>query len=366
VRLDLTGSGAGTYDDGSDPAVEVTATLAVDAEPLTGKLTFDERVVGNVVYFRLQDISATLKESTLRSGNVPPIGVDAVVGMVKGAIGGKWVKLDPKEIAELDPSSDPEVLAMFNPEKLRALNKKMTEAMRANPIFVLRADLGNDRVGKVSAYHYRVGIRVDSVQAILGALAGELGANARDLAEMQTVLAKDEVRQAIEKVDGEVWIAKGSQDLTKIAFPVEFTAPDGTGKPLTVKGRVEVTYSDWGKQVKVEVPADAKSIRDLMGAVLGGPTSGLPMGDGVGGSGMLLADPPTGGIRPGTVRASGADGDDDGLSDSEEAFYGSNPGKADTDGDGFTDGDEVGRGYSPTEKGKKLFEIDLQGDGASE
>ncbi|MBI4143146.1 hypothetical protein HY480_04700 [Candidatus Uhrbacteria bacterium] len=53
-----------------------------------------------------------------------------------------------------------------------------------------------------------------------------------------------------------------------------------------------------------------------------------------------------------------ADTDGDGLSDTEETFYGSNPRKSDTDGDGFTDGAEVEKGYSPTGPGK-LFDVPL-------
>jgi len=42
-----------------------------------------------------------------------------------------------------------------------------------------------------------------------------------------------------------------------------------------------------------------------------------------------------------------ADQDDDGLSDTEESFYGTNPGKADTDGDGYGDKIEIENGFNP-------------------
>ena len=44
-----------------------------------------------------------------------------------------------------------------------------------------------------------------------------------------------------------------------------------------------------------------------------------------------------------------SDSDNDGLSDSAERDYGSDPLLADTDGDGFTDGEEVAAGTSPTD-----------------
>ncbi len=45
------------------------------------------------------------------------------------------------------------------------------------------------------------------------------------------------------------------------------------------------------------------------------------------------------------------DTDGDGLTDAQEAEYGSDPTNVDTDGDGYHDGDEVAQGYSPVGSG---------------
>lgn len=47
------------------------------------------------------------------------------------------------------------------------------------------------------------------------------------------------------------------------------------------------------------------------------------------------------------VAVKSQDSDNDGLSDAEEAVYGTNPNLADTDGDGYSDGDEVKSGHNP-------------------
>jgi hypothetical protein len=49
--------------------------------------------------------------------------------------------------------------------------------------------------------------------------------------------------------------------------------------------------------------------------------------------------------------AADIDSDGDGLKDSEEILYGSDPQISDTDGDGYTDGDEVKNGYNPNGSG---------------
>ncbi|HRY82512.1 MAG TPA: hypothetical protein P5232_02335 [Candidatus Moranbacteria bacterium] len=56
------------------------------------------------------------------------------------------------------------------------------------------------------------------------------------------------------------------------------------------------------------------------------------------------------------------DSDQDGLADTEEKAYGTNPKNSDTDGDGYSDGAEVKAGYNPLKKapGDKLSETPKQ------
>ncbi|MCK5511137.1 hypothetical protein KAI65_06420, partial [Candidatus Parcubacteria bacterium] len=46
------------------------------------------------------------------------------------------------------------------------------------------------------------------------------------------------------------------------------------------------------------------------------------------------------------------DSDNDGLSDSLEKLYGTDPKNSDSDGDGYMDGDEVNNGYNPLGEGR--------------
>ncbi len=51
------------------------------------------------------------------------------------------------------------------------------------------------------------------------------------------------------------------------------------------------------------------------------------------------------------MAAGSTDRDDDGLTDDEEAGYGTDPANPDSDGDGYTDGDEVKNGFNPLGNG---------------
>jgi hypothetical protein len=57
------------------------------------------------------------------------------------------------------------------------------------------------------------------------------------------------------------------------------------------------------------------------------------------------------------------DSDEDGLTDSQEVLYGTNPNNPDSDGDGFNDGEEVGAGTSPTDPTSTPVPPDTDGDG---
>lgn len=67
------------------------------------------------------------------------------------------------------------------------------------------------------------------------------------------------------------------------------------------------------------------------------------------------SDSPT--LSPAASINSAADQDNDGLSDAEEVYRGTDVKKGDTDGDGFSDGDEVKSGYDPLK-----YSIDDKGD----
>jgi hypothetical protein len=64
--------------------------------------------------------------------------------------------------------------------------------------------------------------------------------------------------------------------------------------------------------------------------------------------------PPPVAVEPAPPAVEGADADSDGLTDAEEAYYGSDPANADTDGDGYADGSEVAILFSPLAKNALL------------
>ncbi len=341
----------------ADQRADGTITLRADTPFGSGELVLNDRAIGQVAYHQLTEVSFTAKGT-----DAPPQAtVDAMLGAVKGVIGGKWVRVDPQEIASLAQGLGGAAVELSKPEELQALADRMKEALRQHPILVFRQDLGKERVGKMKAYHYRVGINRASIGALIGQFASQYGVKESDITDITRALEEEPVRSLVDGVIGEVWISKKTNDIVKVAFPIDLTAlTKGEG---SITGSFTAQFSDWGKPVNVEAPADAKSVQELLVPLLGGA-----LGGGFGGG---LAPDPAGALD-GTDAPAGAfpgafggdatdvfglgevDDDGDGLSYSQESRYGSDPNKADTDGDGFSDGDEVKKGYSPIGPGPLL------------
>ena len=81
----------------------------------------------------------------------------------------------------------------------------------------------------------------------------------------------------------------------------------------------------------------------------------------VSGGPLLTTSPIVGGSPAPSPTANTAldDPDEDGLTNAEEEFYGTDPDNADTDGDGFSDSEEVRAGFDPLGEGK----LDTDNDG---
>ncbi|MDP3770922.1 MAG: hypothetical protein Q8R16_01320 [bacterium] len=350
-NLSLTIDGAGSGKTPEEARGEAVITAEVTTAEGSAKLVLSERAIGQIAYLQLQDVTITPKERAPSH-----VEIDAVIGAMKGMIGGKWIKLDPQEVASLAEQFGGAKVTIPTPDELRERQEKILATLRGNPIFLVREDLGNDRVGEASSYHYRVGISRDTIGAIIGTTTAWLGIPPERMEEITRALQDPEIAARIDSVVGEAWIAKKGNDLLKLAFPIDIPATSGSGGKAD--GNFVIEFSDWGKPVNVEAPADAMTVQELLGPLLGGmlggltPTSSTESPDGT--------DAPAGAF-PGAFgdddpdAAGGlgsADVDSDGLTDELEARYGSDPRQSDTDGDGFSDGSEVEQGYSPTGPGR--------------
>ncbi|MDO8469888.1 MAG: hypothetical protein Q7S84_02610 [bacterium] len=243
---------------------------------------------------------------------------------------GQWISWSTKDVMPLasllPPGVASEVAGIAGAgSSSRPTLASIRDRLIQSKIFSVAAELPRESINGVKSYHYRIAI--DPVA--LGKLVGDLMQSVQMplSSDMQTAfLASSSPFSAVGETRIEVWI--GTDDFLPRQVLVE-TPPIATG---TTPIMFRVAFPAFNKPVQVAIPEQARSIAELM--------SGF--------SGML------GGLESSSTSPVGGtgDADSDGLTDSQEILYGTDPANPDTDGDGYTDGEEVEKGYNPLGLGK--------------
>ncbi len=136
---------------------------------------------------------------------------------------------------------------------------------------------------------------------------------------------------------GTVWIGASDKRFRRIVL-----ATDGQGSN-GVRASVTLDFTRYGEPVDVQAPA-AEPAADVIGSSEDG-------GNGLGLSGTRSATSATAAPEAPKPADGKKDADGDGLGDSDEFLYNSDPWNPDTDGDGYDDGTEVKSGKNPTGPG---------------
>lgn len=160
-----------------------------------------------------------------------------------------------------------------------------------------------------------------------------------------TFLSIQEELQKYDDVTGELWIGKR----TFLLHRAKFVGDDF---------ELVVNFRDFNQPVTIAAPdEEGKDIRKALGE-LGFDAAALPLAS----EGRALSSTETttefGALPTSSGEATDYDPDKDGLTNSLEGFYGTDPNHPDTDGDGVSDGEEVGSGRNPRGSGS-LFSFGL-------
>lgn len=301
----------------SDTASTIAATL-----PGVGALTatLASRTVGTQQYLRLD--AARIDPASDGDASSFPL----LVAAIQGVIGGRWMLVDAAGLAAIgqvisavEPAPDDETVGTGDGSALRATFATM-------PLFRTAEYLGADRVDGDRALHYRARFNPDIVRAYLRA------ASTRDVRTTKQITAalaftEAQIVPAMEAIVADVWVTRRGYALRRVSFPFHVTDPNSGAD---VRGTADLRWSGWNGPVTVEQPTDAVPIAELLGPFLRGRGSTVLTPDG----------------------AAALDADHDGLTNTLERVYGSDPARSDTDGDGYDDGAEVENGYSPIGTGR--------------
>lgn len=292
--------------------LKIATSFVVVPEGITGfsgNLGIELRMLGKVMFIRLTDIPnlGLIDLSTLKN---------------------QWVRVDFEAMAKQFSTEDK--LKEFEAQQKSMVDKfsQLRQAVITSGLFKVTDKLSSETIDNTSTYHYKIALEKEGIKKFFNQLS-EIIPEFKRTAEEQTKF-EDELSKLTTLPEGEIWIGRKDYLPRKIYFESTMQ-PAGEASPT----KIAVTYlmSKFNEPVQVDIPEQSKSIEELAAGIMGG----------------LGTEPnlPTSDLNK--------DLDNDGLSDSLEGYYGTNPNNPDTDGDGHKDGDEVKNGYNPSGPGKAVL-----------
>ncbi|GEM_PF-5162297 len=323
-----------------------TAKLALNASRFgNAELALEEKTLEKATYFKLNTLSITPSAQTAQWANLGPI-LDSFLGPLKG----QWVRFDEKTRAMLQ-GFVPKTPAQPDVEQLQkeilANQEKFTQAWQKASIITVTSALPEETLDKTKTYHYAVAPDYAGIEQylteILPLLPQQLAGQTDEQREKIHVMIKN-IPKANDHVDiiGEIWIGKKDFLLRKLLLKVR----NKDEQKATLTATVTFLGKNYNKPVVIEEPKDAKSFEEFLGGLMLslaklGQDEELKKNF----AGLL-------GTKSPPEESKDKDRDTDGLTDEEEARYGTDPNTPDTDGDGYSDGDEVKNGFNPNGAGK--------------
>ncbi len=219
--------------------------------------------------------------------------------------------------------------------------------LRNVDIFHVVRKLPKESVAGAKSFHYSVEMNMETVSALL--------LKQRELRTGKAIDAEDILAVTEElirwgKPVGEIWIDVKTRKLKQITLGTALGQDGASGAAAGT-----LVFSNEGKKVSVEIP-DAQDIEKVLGPLF---DKRLNLS-----GGRALAQAPSKTQQKETLSVAPdaalqeKDTDSDGLSDTQEFFYGADAWNTDTDGDGYADGFEVDKGMNPAGPGT-LFSFGL-------
>ncbi len=167
----------------------------------------------------------------------------------------------------------------------------------------------------------------------------------------QTFAGRELSGKELDEIDARIKeIGKSQIDVWASIFrrwPYKFLAAGNTSKGEKVE--ISLLLNNHNKPVAVEVPEEAKTLEEAVGKGLS-PRRLMPGAPAASQFFINQNNAPLPAAMP-SLPDFNSDADKDGLPDTAERFYGSNPNLADTDSDGISDGDEVNNAQNPNGPG---------------
>jgi hypothetical protein len=259
----------------------------------------------------------------------------------------RWLRL---ELASLLKETTIPLFGGTVPDLNEKARAELAEQFRRTPFLSVAEQLKSEIISDASTHHYKVTPEILFVKDYY--ISAEQARLGRDLTGKER-LAADAFFANLSPEDGEIWIGKRNFFLYRIRM--RFNYDNGIRKGVL---DVTVNFSHFNEPPSIAGPtSEVEDVTPLISSLVQGFKEHLPMAkEGLGNRSSGASQSSGLGTVTDFISPGQEDPDQDGLSNSLEAFYGTDRNNADTDGDGMNDGDEVDQGRNPSGAGK-LFDF---------
>lgn len=283
----------------------------------------------------------------LKLSNLPNLGFIDL-----GALSDKWIKLDESMISQNNAGSLSEKYKNIDSNLVKEKAIKLKNLFVSDKVITISETLKKENINGQDTYHYKYIINKEALKKF----SAEAALLMTDKAlTAQEIASSSEQIDKIDLSEGELWIGKKDFMPYKLSFNAK--AKDETNPSAENQINLVLFFKNFNQPVKIEAPADAKTVTELMSSLMGGMLSNS--GDSMFGDDSMSDATTTVGVGSSLAFSSedlklmDTDSDNDGLSDYEEInIHKTSPNNSDTDGDGFSDRQEVKGGYNPLGEGK--------------
>lgn len=239
----------------------------------------------------------------------------------------QWIKID---LAGLMKRYSDDTKQSENPLNQKQL-EELKEIIKNNKIFTVKEKMASEKINSQSTFHYKFSINEESLKKALAEIA-------KLTEQYDAVYDLESISKTLEfnLPDGEIWIGKNDYypHRIKLTSPIEDLIPKGSNASSDNKitGDISMTINihNFSKPINLTVPKDYKSVEEIWEEFS-----------------KLTPEKATGAETT-------LDSDSDGLSDTDETIYGTDPQNQDSDNDSYLDGEEVNNGYNPLGEGKLI------------
>lgn len=245
VPVKVTFQGAGDNESG---AIDIGAQLDV----LLTKITFDARSVdGKTLYFKVGGLDGLSRLLTGMAGSDPVSAMDAAIlegyTSVIESVNEQWFEVSESLIQQFGGASGDATLSESDLQKIK-------DIYLANEFLVVKEKLADEAVKGVNSFHYKVGIDKTKFKSFMTNVSEQV--EALELEDWQL----EAFNSALDELNFndfayELWIAKSDKMVRQMAFTY---AKDGD------KLDAKLTIESYNQPVKVEKPANAKSVMELL------------------------------------------------------------------------------------------------------